>query len=126
MGQVPSFPSSLASVLTYSVLRMVHPAVVVLLPVSIDGVEVSVRLRERAAVVQGVEFVLAVEDASALAGEGGDVEPAESPRQARRSLLVKRAGPPVPSHPLSAEESPRRSGCRRAKLNSNLGKIIFK
>lgn len=39
------------------------------------------------AAVNHVELVLALEDASALAGEVGHVEPAESPRKARRFLL---------------------------------------
>lgn len=46
-----------------------------------------------------VEFALAVEDASALAGQGGHAEPAESPGQARRFLLRTGRAPLVPSHP---------------------------
>lgn len=52
-------------------------------------------------VVDGMELILAVEDASALAGEGGHAEPAQSPGQACRFLLTKGSGPPVPSHPHS-------------------------
>lgn len=59
------------------------------------------------AVVDGVEFILAVEDVSALAGEGRHAEPAESPRQARRFLLAKGSGPSIPSHPHTEEVSPR-------------------
>lgn len=59
------------------------------------------------AVVDGVELILAVEDVSVLAGEGGHTEPAESPRQARRFLLAKGSGPPFPSHPHSETVSPR-------------------
>lgn len=51
-----------------------------------------------------VKLVLAVEDASALAGEGGYAEPAKSPRQACRFLLTKGRGPPVPSHPDSGKK----------------------
>lgn len=57
--------------------------------------------------MDSVELVLAVEDVSALAGEGGHAEPAESPRQARRFLLAKGSGPPFSSHPHSEEVSPR-------------------
>ncbi|CAB1435492.1 unnamed protein product [Pleuronectes platessa] len=53
------------------------------------------------AVVDSVELVLAVEDASALAGEGGHVEPAESAGQARWFVLLKGRRPPVSSHPHS-------------------------
>lgn len=70
--------------------------------------EVSVRVRVRLAAVDGVELILAVEDASVLAGEGGHAEPAESPGQARRLLLTKGSGPPVPSHPRSGRASPTR------------------
>lgn len=57
-------------------------------------------------VVGRVEFILAVEDASALAGEGGHAEPAESPGQACGFFLTKGRAPLVPSHPdlvVSAE-----------------------
>lgn len=53
------------------------------------------------AVVGRVEFILAVEDASALAGEGGHAEPAESPGQACGFFLTKGRAPLVPSHPNS-------------------------
>lgn len=50
-------------------------------------------------VVGSVEFSLAVEDASALAGQGGHAEPAESPGQACGFSLTKGRAPLVPSHP---------------------------
>lgn len=90
----------LLSALTYFVLRVVHPAVVIIIfLISISSVKVSVRVR--VAVVNGVQLILAVEDASALAGEGGHAEPAESPGQSRCLLLSKGRRPPVPSHPQS-------------------------
>lgn len=55
-------------------LRVVHPVVIIL--ISISSMKVSVRVRVRVAVVNGVQLVLAVEDASALAGQGGHTEPA--------------------------------------------------
>lgn len=54
-------------------------------------------------VVDSVELVLTVKDASALAGEGGHAEPAKSPGQACRFLLTKGRAPPVPSHPGSGK-----------------------
>lgn len=54
-------------------------------------------------VVGRVEFILAVEDASALAGDGGHAEPAKSPGQACGFLLAKRCASLVPSHPDSVE-----------------------
>lgn len=65
--------------------------------------KVSVRVRVCLAVVDGVELILAVEDASALAGEGGHAEPAESPGKACGFLLTKGSGPPVPSHPCQGK-----------------------
>lgn len=63
--------------LTYSVLRLVHPVVIIkLLLVSVSGVKAGVRVRVRLAAVDDVELVLAVEYASALAGEVGHAEPA--------------------------------------------------
>lgn len=63
--------------------------------------EVGVRVRVSVALVDGMELALAVEHASALAGEGGHAEPAESPGQARRFVLMKGRRPPVSSHPHS-------------------------
>lgn len=57
-------------------LRLVHPVVIILHLVSVSGTKVSVRVRVRLTVVDGVELILAVEYASALAGEGGHAEPA--------------------------------------------------
>ena len=86
------------STLTYSVLRLVHPVVVVLILVSVCRIKMSVRLRVCIAVVNHIELVLAVEDASPTAGEGGHAEPAKSPGKARRLLLVKGSGSPVSPH----------------------------
>lgn len=90
------------ALLTYLVLRLVHPVVVVL-AVPVPGVEVAVRVQA----VHGVQLALAVEDASALAGQRGHAQPAEGPGQARWLLLAKGRGPPVPSHPSSGSESKR-------------------
>ncbi len=75
-------------------------------------------MRVRLAAVDGVELILAVEDAPALAGEGGHVEPAESPGQARGFLLTKGSGPPVPSHPRSRKS--------KSKTLRTLDQNVFK
>lgn len=80
-------------------LRLVHPVVIVVLLGSARRIKVSVRVRVRLTVVGGVEVILAVEDASALAGEGGHAQPAESAGQTGRFLLTKGSGPPFPPHP---------------------------
>lgn len=95
------FLSSFGSTLTYFVLRLVHPVIIIIILISVCSMKVSVRVRVRVAMVDSVELALAVEDASALAGEGGHAEPAESPGQARRFLLPKGRRPPVPPHPRS-------------------------
>lgn len=85
-------------ILTCFVLRLVHPVVfVLLLLISVCGVKVGVWAC--LTFVGRVEFILAVEDASALAGEGGHAEPAESPGQAGGFLLTEGRAPLVPSHP---------------------------
>lgn len=88
-------------------LRLVHPVVIIIPLIFVCGMKVRVRVRVSLTVVDGVELILAVEDAPALAGEGGHIEPAESPGQARRFLLSKGRGPPAPSHPHLGKESPR-------------------
>lgn len=89
------------STLTYFVLRVVHPAVIILIP--IGSVKVSVGIRAQVAFVDDVQLILAVEDAPALAGQSGHAEPAEGPGQSRRLLLSKRGRPPVASHLHSDE-----------------------
>lgn len=88
------------STLTYFVLRMVHPAIIIIL-IPDSSMEMSVRVRVGVALVDGVQLALAVEDTSALAGQGGHAEPAECPRQPCRFLLLKGRRPPLPSHPHS-------------------------
>lgn len=56
-------------------------------------------------VVGRVEFILAVEDASALAGDGGHAEPAKSPGEAGGFFFTKRPAPLVPSHPDLVESA---------------------
>lgn len=88
--------------LTSFVLIMVNPVVIVIIILVSDcSMKASVRVRVRLTVVDSVEVVLAVEDASALAGQCGHAQPAESPGQARWFLLAKGRRPPFPSHPLS-------------------------
>lgn len=82
---------------TCFVLRLVHPVVFVLLLIPVRGEQVGVRVCRT--VVGRVELILAVEDAPALAGEGGHAEPAQSPGQACGFLLTERRAPLVASHP---------------------------
>lgn len=85
-------------ILTCFVLRLVDPVVfVLLLLISVCDVKVGVWVC--LTVVGRVEFILAVEDASALAREGGHAEPAESPGQACGFLLMEGRAPLIPSHP---------------------------
>lgn len=83
-------------------LRLVDPVVFILLFISAWAVKAGVSVCLM--VVGRVEFILAVEDASALAGDGGHVEPAKSPGQAGGFFFTKRPAPLVPSHPESAKE----------------------
>lgn len=86
--------------LTYLVLRLVHPVVIVLLLLaSVCYMKVSVRLSVRLVLVGRVEFSLALEDASALVGESGHAKPAKSPGQSCRFLLTKGRTPSAASHP---------------------------
>lgn len=102
------------SPLTYPVLRPVHPVVLVLVLVLVSVRRAQVSVRVRSAGVCDVELVLAVEDASALAGQRGHVEPAEGAGQARRFLLTEGSAPPFPPHTWSTD------------VKVQYGKIILK
>lgn len=82
--------------LTYFMLRVVHPVVIVVSPPC--SMELGVRVWVRVAVVNSVEFTLTVENASALAGQGGHAEPAESTGQSSRFVPSKGRRPTVSSH----------------------------
>lgn len=91
-----------SSILTSSVLRPVHPVVNVFIVVFMRQMKTGARAGVCLAVVGHVELVLAVEDAFPLVGE---VEPTESPRQARGLLLVEGSRSPVSSHPHSGRQN---------------------
>lgn len=90
-------------ILTCFVLRLVDPVVFIPLLISVWAIKVGVWAR--LTVVGRVELILAVKDASALAGDRGHAEPAESPGQAGRFFFAKRPAPLVPSHPELVESA---------------------